>query len=170
MTLTAYMAQVPAVPATGEIVGRKKVLAMDCSATGNAEVADYTVVAYHVENVGAALSGKTVDKEYIGEGSSTVKTGTQRTFSVVGQLLRGDEFHDFINSHAVKYGIGSAVKRGYVFFDAGTGTGEKGIVTIIVNNDGNGPAGDLVDIDVSLNVDGTPDEYTWTAPSTQPES
>lgn len=163
MKLSEYMAAAAEVPATGEIVGRQMVLALDCSEDGTSEAGDYAVIANHVENVGAALSGKTVDKEYIGEGASTLKTSTQRTFSVTGQLLRGDTFHDFIGSHKIKYGVGSVVQRKYVYFDAGTKKGESGTVTVIVNKDGAAAAGDLADIDVSLSVVGTPKEYAYSA-------
>lgn len=164
MKLSEYMEAVAEIPATGERVGRQMVLAVDCGTGETATtVDDYAVIANHIENVGAALSGKTTEKEYIGEGASTLKTSTQRSFSVTGQLLRGDTFHDFINSHAVKYGVGAAVQRKYVYFDAGTKKGESGKVTIIVNKDGASAAGELADIDVSLSTVGTPDEYTYVA-------
>lgn len=164
MTLKEYMTEVQA-SATGERTGRQMVLAVDCSAQSgsDATVDTYIVVANHVENHGAALNAKTSDKSYIGEGDMTLRTGVQRTFSVTGQLLRGDPFHDFINSHAIKYGVGSEVQRGYVYFDPGTKKGEQGTVTISVNKDGAGAAGDPGDIDVSLSASGTPKEYTYTA-------
>lgn len=161
MKLSEFMAAAKQYSATGERTGRQMVLALDCSEDGSAEVKDYAVIANHVENVGASLSGKTVDKEYIGEGASTIKSSTQRSFDVTGQLLRGDEFHDFVCSHAIKYGVGSAVQRKYVYFDPGTMKGETGTATIVVNKDGAGAAGDPGDIDVSLSVAGTPEEYTY---------
>lgn len=161
MKLSEYMAEVKA-SATGERTGRQMVLAVDCSEDGKAaSVGEYVVIAQHIENHGASLSPNTVDKSYIGEGETTLKTGTKRSFAITGQLLRGDEFHDFINSHAIKYGVGSAVKRGYAYLDPGAKKGEKGTVTIAVNKDGSGAAGDPGDIDVTLSVDGTPDEYTY---------
>lgn len=164
MKLSDYMnaAATASAPATGERVGRQMVLALDCSNGTGTAVSDYAVIANHVENVGAALNAKTTDKEYIGEGAFTLKTSTQRTFSITGQLLRGDDFHDFINSHAIKYGVGSAVQRKYVYFDAGTKQGEIGIATITINKDGAASAGELGDIDVTLSVAGTPEEYTYT--------
>lgn len=164
MFLSDYMAVVAAsVSASGERTGRQMVLAVDCSAEGNADVANYAVVANHIENHGAALKPKTVDKSYIGEGDSTLKTSTQRTFSVTGQLLRGDDFHDFVTSHAIKYGVGTEIVRPYVYFDPGTGEGETGELAIIVNNDGAAAASDPADIDVLLAVAGRPDEYTYAA-------
>jgi len=162
MKLSEYMAAVAAsVSATGERTGRQMVLAVDCSTDGDATVANYAVVANHIENHGAALNAKTVDKSYIGEGDSTLKTSTQRTFNVTGQLLRGDEFQDFVTSHAIKYGVGTEIVRNYVYFDPGTGDGEEGQLAIIVNNDGAAAASDPADIDITLAVAGTPDEYTY---------
>lgn len=162
MTLATYMAAVAAsVAATGERTGRQMVLAIDCSANGQADVDDFAVVANHVENHGASLNSKTADKSYIGEGDSTLKISTQRLFDVTGQLLRGDAFHDFINSYSIKFGKGSSVVRDYVYFDPGTGVGEKGKVTIVVNKDGAAAAGDPADIDVRLSSLGEPEEYTY---------
>lgn len=162
MKLSEYMAAVAAsVSATGERTGRQMVLAVDCSEQGNAEVANYAVVANHIENHGAALNAKTTDKSYIGEGDSTLKTSTQRTFNVTGQLLRGDDFQDFVVSHKIKYGVGTEIVRKYVYFDPGTGDGETGDLAIIVNNDGAAAASDPADINITLAVAGTPDEYTY---------
>lgn len=166
MTLSEYISAAQAAAAeTGERTGRQMVLAVDCSSSGDATVANYAVVANHIENHGAALSPKTADKSYIGEGDSTLKTGTQRTFDVTGQLLRGDTFHDFVCSHAIKYGVGSAVQRNYVYFDPGTGEGESGKVTIIVNKDGAAGASDPADLDVRLAVVGIPEEYEYSSGS-----
>lgn len=166
MTLATYMAAVTAsVSATGERTGRQMVLAVDCSEQGNAEISAYAVVASHIETHGAALNAKTVDKAYIGEGDSTLKTSTQRTFDITGQLLRGDDFHDFVTSFDIVYGVGSEIKRKYVYFDPGTGKGETGTVSIIVNNDGAAGASDPADISVRLAVDGKPDKYTYSSGS-----
>lgn len=166
MKLSVYMAAVAAsVSSTGERTGRQMVLAVDCSEQGNAQVSDYAVVANHIENHGAALKAKTVDKSYIGEGDSTLKTSTQRTFNVTGQLLRGDDFQDFCVSHAIKYGVGTEIVRKYVYFDPGTGDGETGELAIIVNNDGAAAASDPADIDFLLAVAGIPEEYTYSAGS-----
>lgn len=164
MKLSTYMAAVAStVSDEGERMGRQMVLALDCSEDGDATEANYAVVANHIENHGASLNAKTADKSYIGEGDSTIKMSTQRTFDVTGQLLRGDDFHDFINSHAIKYGVGSTVQRNYVYFDPGTGEGEKGVMTIIVNKDGAAAASDPADIDVRLAACGIPTEYTYSA-------
>lgn len=164
MKLSEYMTAVAAsVASTGERTGRQMVLALDCSRDGAATVANYAVVANHIENHGASLNPKTVDKSYIGEGDSTLKMSTQRSFDITGQLLRGDEFHDFVCSHAIKFGVGSTVQRNYVYFDPGTGEGEKGVVTVIVNKDGAAAASDPADIDVRLASCGETEEYTYEA-------
>ena len=164
MKLSEYMTAVAAsVSATGERTGRQIVLAIDCSAQGNAEVANYAVVANHIQDHGAKLNPKTDEKSYIGEGDSTLKTSTQRTFSVTGQLLRGDEFQDFVTSHGIKYGVGTEIVRKYVYFDPGTGDGETGELAIIVENDGAAAASDPADISVTLAVNGIPAEYSYTS-------
>lgn len=174
MKLSDYMSAVAAsVSATGERTGRQMILALDCSEQGNATIANYAVVANHVENHGASLNNKTADKSYIGEGDSTLKLSTQRVFDISGQLLRGDDFHDFINSFCVKFGSGSTVQRRYVYFDPGTNEGEKGMMTIIVNKDGAAGASDPADIDVRLASCGAVEEYTYSASAanaTQSES
>ena len=75
----------------------------------------------------------------------------------------GDAFQDFICSHAIKYGKGSAVVRDYVYFCVLTGKGEKGKVLILVNNDGAAESGAIGDIDAELQVIGVPEEYTYSA-------
>lgn len=170
MKLSDYMAARETVSATGERVGRQMVLAMDCTESGaEASVANYTVCAYHIENHGATLTAGTTDRSYIGEGETTLKTSTKRAFNVTGQRLVGEPWQDFVCSHAIKYGTGSTVQRKYVYFDAGTMEGEQGTVTIAVAKDGTGAAGDPTDVDITLYVVGTPEEFTWTAPAPDPE-
>lgn len=164
MKLSEYMAKVTAAVATGEYVGRDMVLAVDCTEEGDAATpTEYTYVGAHIENYGAALSPKSEDKSYIYEGDSTIKTSTQRTFQITGQRLISDEFQDFIASHAIKFGKGSTVQRKYVYFHAGTKKGEQGVMTILVNNDGNGAASAPADIDVEMKACGPVSEYTYAA-------
>lgn len=164
MTIAEYMAKVTAASATGEYVGRDMVLGLDCSEEGDATSPDeYTYVGVHIEDYGATLSPTSEDKSYVYEGDSTVKTSTQRTFSITGQAYISDAFMDFIRSHAVKFGKGSAVQRGYCYFHNGTKEGEQGTMTILVNNDGNGAASSPADIDVELRSSGPVSEYTYSA-------
>ena len=51
-----------------------------------------------------------------------------------------------------------------MYFNILTGLGEKGQVTIIVNNDGSGNSGDSAGIDIEFRKIGDqPKEYTWSA-------
>lgn len=163
MKLSAYMAAITAAEETGEYVGRDMVLAIDCSETGAAtSIGDYAVAGPHVEDVGATLNPTSQDKSYIYEGDSTLKTSTKRSFTVTGQRLIGDAFQDFVCSHAIKFGKGSAVQRGYVYFHSGTKEGEQGTVTILVKKDGVGAASAAADIEVELQSCGPTAEYTYT--------
>ena len=141
------------------------VLAVDCSASGNAaSPADYAVVQIGVSGLDAQLNPVTQDKQYIRAGQSTTKTGTQRSFAVSGDRYVGDDFQDFALSHAVKYGTGNAVVRDYVYFCLLNGQGEQGKCSIIVNSDGAGDAGESSEIDIELKKSGdAPASYTYSA-------
>ena len=89
----------------------------------------------------------TVDKTYIRAGQSTQRTGNQRSFTISGDRYIGDEVQDYIFSHAIKYGTGNKVITDYVYFCLLTGKGEKGKVSIIINSDGGGNAGESAAID-----------------------
>lgn len=123
---------------------------------------DYGVVQMGIEGLDAQLNPITVDKTYIRAGQSTQRTGTQRSFSLTGDKYIGDEVQDYIFSHKIKYGTGNAVITDYVYFDILTGKGEKGQVTIIINSDGGGNAGESSAIDVEFRkVGAVPAEYTY---------
>ncbi len=140
------------------------VLAVDCSENGKADVDDYSVVQIGVTGLEANLNPVTQDKTYIRAGQSTMKTGNQRSFSVSGDKYAGDEFQDFALSHAVMYGTGSAVIRGYVYFNILNGKGEKGEASIIVNSDGSGSAGESAEVDIEIRkASAQPVEYTYSA-------
>ncbi len=163
MTIKEYMEKVRAAEATGEYTGRDMVLGLDCTEDGTAKgPEEYTYVGVHVEDYGAALDAQSEDKSYVYEGDATLKTSTQRTFSITGQAYLSDAFMDFIRSHDVKFGTGSAVQRGYCYFHSGTRAGEMGTMTILVNNDGNGAASSPADIDVELKSSGPVSAYTYT--------
>lgn len=141
------------------------VLAVDCSESGNAaSVGDYAVVQIGVSGLDAQLNPVTQDKQYIRAGQSTTKTGNQRSFAVSGDRYVGDDFQDFALSHAIKYGTGNAVIRDYVYFCILNGKGEQGKVSIIVNSDGSGDAGESSEIDIELRKAGDAStEYTYSA-------
>lgn len=142
------------------------VLAIDLSP--EADVAtdpkDYGVVQMGIEGLDAQLNPITVDKTYIRAGQSTLRTGTQRSFKVSGDRYIGDKVQDYIMSHDIKYGTGNKVITNYVYFNVLNGKGEKGQVTIIVNSDASGNAGESAAIDVELKkVGSVPKEYTYSA-------
>ena len=142
------------------------ILAIDLTpgAAVAAKTSEYGVVQLGVQGLDAQMNPSTADKVYIRAGQSTQKTGTQRTFSVSGDRYIGDEVQDFMFSHDIKYGTGNKVITNYVYFCMLTGKGEKGQVSIIVNSDGSGNAGDSSSIDVELKkVGSAPTEYTYSA-------
>lgn len=139
-------------------------LAIDINDPENAatSVDDYEVVQGAVGSVNANLSAETSDKNYIREGKSTTKTGTQRTFAVSGDRKVGVPFQDFCFSHKIKFGSGAEVVRPYAYFNMLTGEGEKGTASIIVNSDSSGDAGNTAGFDVSISATKLPGEYTYT--------
>ena len=134
------------------------------------DVSNYGVVQMGIEGLDAQLNPITVDKTYIRAGQSTQRTGTQRSFTVSGDRYIGDEVQDYIFSHQIKYGTGNAVVTNYVYFNILNGKGEKGQVTIIINSDGGGNAGESSAIDVEFKkVGAIPVEYTYDASGVQAE-
>lgn len=125
---------------------------------------DYEVVQMGIAGLDAQLNPITQDKQYIRAGQTTTKTGTQRTFAVSGDRYIGDGAQDFIFSHNIKYGTGNAVVVPYVYFNVLNGKGEKGTVSVIVNSDGGGNAGESSAISVDFKKIGNmPEEYTYSA-------
>ena len=166
MKLSALMAGVTVNPTfTGFVTNDDWVLAVDCGETAATDISkanDFAVVQMGVAGLDSNLNPITQDKTYLRAGQSTAKTGNQRSFSVSGDRYIGDEFQDFVLSHAIKYGTGQAVVRKYVYFNIITGKGESGECVIIVNSDGSGEAGNSSEIDIELKKSGAqPAEYTW---------
>ena len=151
----------------GYVTNDDFVLAVDCSAAGNAaDPNEYAVVQLGVAGLDSQMNPVTQDKQYIRAGQSTTKTGTQRSFAVSGDRYVGDDFQDFALSHKVKYGTGNTVIRGYVYFCVLNGKGEQGKASIIVNSDGAGDAGENAEIDIEIKKAGAqPTEYTYAAPA-----
>lgn len=164
MTLAELMQNfTPSANYEGFVTNDDYVLAVDCSETGDAEVADFAVVQMGVTGLDANLNPVTQDKQYIRAGQSTTKTGTQRSFAVSGDRYVGDAFQDFALSHKVKYGTGNSVVRPYAYFCVLNGKGERGKASIIVNSDGSGEAGESSGIDIEVKKAGElPTEYTYT--------
>lgn len=166
MKLSELMAgMTPAADYTGWVTNDDQVFAINVSP--NAETAvketDYAVVQMGIEGLDSQLNPITVDKTYIRAGQSTMRTGTQRSFKVTGDRYIGDEAQDYCLSHDIKYGTGNAVITDYVYFNVLTGKGEKGQVSIVINSDGSGNAGESSTIDIEFKkVGSTPEEYTYT--------
>lgn len=143
------------------------ILAIDCGETPAADftkASDFAVVQLGVTGLDSNMNPITQDKTYIRAGQSTMKTGNQRSFAVTGDRYIGDEFQDFALSHGIKYGTGNKVVRKYVYFNILTGKGESGEVSIIVNSDGSGEAGNSAEIDIELKKSGSaPAEFDYSA-------
>jgi hypothetical protein len=168
MTLAELMqGKTPSESYEGWVTADDWVLAIDCGETPVKDftsVSTFAVVQMGVVGLDAQMNPITQDKQYIRAGQSTMKTGNQRSFAISGDRYVGDEFQDFALSHAIKYGTGSAVVRKYVYFNILTGEGESGEVSIIVNSDGSGEAGNASEIDIELKKSGAnPTEYTYSA-------
>lgn len=139
------------------------VFAIDTTGAAESEK-DYEVVQMGIAGLDAQLNPITQDKQYIRAGQTTTKTGTQRTFAVTGDRYIGDGAQDFIFSHKIKYGTGNDVVVPYVYFNVLNGKGEKGTVSVIVNSDGGGNAGESSAISVDFKKIGAmPTEYTYSA-------
>lgn len=164
MKLTDFMAERVKRAAVGEVQADDYVLAVDCSESGTATtVGDYAIATVYVENMGAGISASTNDKNYLYEGAMSLRSAPKRSFSISGQRFAGDDFQDFVTSHKVKFGVGNAVQRKYVYFNVNDGKGEQGTLTINVTNDGGAASGNVADIGVELSVFGVPAEFTWPA-------
>ncbi len=148
----------------GWVTNDDYVFAIDLEPAAEAATAvkDYGVVQMGIEGLDAQLNPITVDKTYIRAGQSTQRTGTQRAFTVSGDRYIGDEVQDYLFSHGIKYGTGNDVITNYVYFNILNGKGEKGQVSIIINSDGGGNAGESSAIDVEFRkVGSVPAEYTY---------
>lgn len=162
MKLSVLMAgYTPSAEFAGVATNDDFVLAIDISEGGAGEPANYVVVQSGISAVDAQLSPETDEKTYIRAGKVTNKTATQRTFNLSGDRMFGDEFQDFVLSHAIKFGTGQKVIKPYVFFSLLTGAGEKGTASIIVNSDGSGDAGASAEIDIDIMATAAPEAYTW---------
>lgn len=138
------------------------VLAVDITGKA-ASVDEYEVVQMGIKNVDSSLNAEKKTNAYIRAGKSTVKTGTQRTFSIDADRYMGDGFQDYALSHAVKYGVGQKCIVPYAYFDRLTGKGEKGTASIIVEKDGGGATEENSSISISLEKAGNaPTEFTYT--------
>ena len=138
------------------------VLAVKTS-TDQASPADFTVVQVGISGHEASLNPETSEKQYIRAGKVSTKTGTQRQFAISGERYHGDEFQDWCMGHGIKFGTGQKVIADYVYFSMLTGKGETGKVTVVVNEDQSGEAGENAGFSADLLSTAVPTEYTWSA-------
>lgn len=148
----------------GWVTNDDYVFAIDTAPGGETAtaVADYAVVEMGIAGLDAQLNPVTQEKQYIRSGQNTMKTGTQRSFTVSGDRYVGDDAQDYCLAHKMKYGTGNGVVTNYVYFNVLNGVGEKGQVSIIVNSDGSGNAGESSAIDIEFKkIGSTPAQYTY---------
>ena len=155
----------------GWVTNDDYVFAINTSPDGTTATAegDYEVVEMGIAGLDSQMNPVTQDKQYIRSGQNTMKTGTQRSFSVTGDRYVGDPAQDYCLSHRMKYGTGNNVVTDYLYFNILNGKGEKGRVSIIVNSDGSGNAGESSAVDIEFkNIGSYPAEYTYDASGGQP--
>lgn len=166
MTVTELMNAADVTPApdtyAGEVKTNFMILGIAVEGT-EADPTKYAVAAAHIKNLGAEIDASTEDSNYLYEGKFTTRIDARRTFSLEGKRIVGDEFQDWACSHAVKFGTGNDVIRDYVYFNALTGEGEKGRLTINVTKDGSGEANNSADFACSAFSNGAPEAYTYSA-------
>ena len=144
----------------GIVTAGDMVLAVDFSGEA-ASPADYIVADEGVTEQTGTLEATTADSTYLRSGTSTTKTGTTRSFTVAGDRFAGDEFQDALLDHKLKYGTGQTVIKKYVYFNMLTGKGEQGSISIAVEDDNSGAAGENAGWSATLTARGTPKEYTY---------
>ncbi len=131
---------------------------------GQADTAgDYIVAQKGITAQSGSLKAKTQDSHYLRAGMVSTKTGTTRTFSLSGDRYNGDAFQDALLAHGMKFGTGQAVIRPYTYFNILTGEGEAGMVSIAVENDLEGEAGENAMFSATLSSVDTPVFYAWAA-------
>lgn len=145
---------------TGPTTADDMVFAVNFGAD-SAQVGDYLVADDGITAATGALEAQTQDSTYLRRGQVTTKTGTNRTFNVTGERIVGDAFQDAILAHAVKFGKGADVIFDYVYFNALTGKGEKGKVSVQVSDDFSGDASNMAGFTVDFNSTQAPTEYTY---------
>lgn len=161
MTLSELMnGKTPNADFEGFSTADDMVLAIDF--TGEAtNPGQYIVAQEGITEQSGSLSAQTQDSQYLRTGQVTTKTGTSRSFTVSGDRYHGDAFQDAILSHAVKYGTGQAVIKPYVYFNLLTGKGEQGKISIAVEDDLSGAAGENASFSATLTSTVKPTEYTY---------
>ncbi len=170
MTLAEFMQEVnPDPSAEGFIMADDYVLAVSTKAMTESEIktadpGEFLVAEAGLKTVDGQLNPEEKTSNYIRRGSSTVKSGTQRTFKLSLDRYAGDPVQDFFDSFDIKYGKGQSCVIGYAFINMITGQGEKGLMSAIVDTDCSGESGDNAELTVNLKSCGVaPEEYTYSA-------
>jgi hypothetical protein len=166
MTLSELMAgKTPEAAFEGFSTADDMVLAIDFAGTAS-DPNTYTVAQTGITEQSGALSAQTQDAQYLRTGQVTTKTGTSRSFTVNGDRYNSDPFQDALLAHDLKYGIGQTVVKSYVYFNMLTGKGEQGKVSIVVEDDLSGAAGENASFSATLTSTVKPTDYTYAAPTT----
>ncbi len=136
------------------------ILAVDFTGTAT-DPNEFIVAQKGITEASGALSAQTQDSQYLRTGQVTTKTGTSRSFTLNGDRYNKDAFQDTILSHAIKFGTGQAVVKPYVYFNMLTGKGERGTISIAVEDDLAGAAGENASFSATLTSTVKPTEYTY---------
>lgn len=137
------------------------ILAFQTDKTKQTKKSDWIVCADHVKEHSGALNATTTDEAFIRTGTTTSKTGTQRTLAVNGNRCVGDAFQDFVLSHKIKYGTGSDVVVPYIYFSVRTGKGEAGSAALVVTSDVGGAANSPATFACDVKAVGIPKEFDY---------
>lgn len=166
MLLGTLMTGITPNPAfTGWSTNDDMVLAIDLDPFGSTAtpIDAYAVVQTGIQGLDAQLNPIMSEKNYIRAGQSSIKTGNQRTFKPSGDRYIGDDAQDYMLAFTRSQGKGNACVTNYVYFNMLTGIGESGQVSIVVNSEGGGNAGESSAFDVDLKkVGAAPVEFTYT--------
>ena len=159
MTVAELMAgYTPSASYEGAITADDYVLAIATKNVTN--VSNYLVVQAYVEGVNSSINSQTSTKRYIRAGESTIKISNQRQFSVTGDRYVGDAAQDLLMQ--IKYATGDDAILNYAYFEIKTGKGEKGQITVSVDTDAGGNAGDPSNFSITLSkVGAAPEPFVW---------
>lgn len=148
----------------GTVMVDDMVLAIDPTpnaATATA-IADYIVAQGNVSTQEGNISTNTQTSTYVREGESIDVSSVGRSFAVTGDRKALNEFQDYCFNVTNMYSTGGKKETNYVWFNMVNGVGEQGRVSIAVNSDGGGTAGEKSSFDVTLNkVGANPTAYTY---------
>lgn len=133
------------------------------STDGQTSPPEYTVCMDHIKQHAGSLNTSNSDSTYIRNGTSTLKTSAQRTFSITGDRRPGDAFQAFALANKMLFATGQDCVVDYVYFSARTGIGETGKASLIVTEDVGGEAGNKATFAITLAATEKPAAYTYKA-------